>query len=68
MEKKGKVVIKLNDLPARAEKLTHDKIVGIFGGCKDPFKTCLKSSECLRRKLHCYGRWYSKMFYVILDL
>lgn len=41
-----KIVIKLEELPPRAEKLSQEKIVNIFGGCKDKTFKCNKGSDC----------------------
>ena len=44
---KEKVVIKLNELPPRSEKLSIDEMANVFGGCLADGQSCQKSSgEC----------------------
>ena len=46
MKMHEKSVLKLNELPLRAEKLTEEKISEIFGGCRSNFSECRKNSDC----------------------
>lgn len=46
MENEEKIVIKLDELPQRMEKLSLDKVSNIFGGCELDGVACLKDSDC----------------------
>lgn len=39
-------VIKLSDLPLRAQELKEEDLVEVFGGCKGHHKACAASSDC----------------------
>jgi len=46
MESQEKLVIKINELPARAEKLSPDEVVTVFGGCREIGEPCACSPCC----------------------
>jgi len=44
MEKK--LVLELNELPQRAERLNPEQIQKVFGGCSKSEGICFKGSDC----------------------
>ena len=46
MEKQEKVVVKINELPVRAEKLSLEEASNLFGGCASSGEWCESSCDC----------------------
>lgn len=48
MEYKEKIVIKLDELPSRTEKLSPDEVSSVFGGCNGSGESCnsMRCGDC----------------------
>jgi len=46
MKNEKKLVLELNELPLRAEKLDPEKIQAVFGGCVEDGGLCVSYKDC----------------------